>query len=149
MLSSNKRNVTISVLAIVVVAFGIGILYISQDNSADVLVNDDNNPMIDKNKQKDFVFAFYSEVADKDKQSNLFFSPFSISTAFSMAYEGAMGKTASEMQEVFGFIPDDQERKESISDTLERLNSKDDLYKLQIANALWIKEKLSNKTRIS
>ena len=57
-----------------------------------------------------------------------------------MAYEGAKENTASEMQRVFGFIPDDQERKESISDTLERLNSKDDLYKLQIANALWIKE---------
>lgn len=90
--------------------------------------------------EKDFVFAFYSDIAQKHKDSNLFYSPFSISTAFSMAYEGSAENTASEMQQVFGFISDDQKRKETISDTLEKLNSKEDLYKLEIANALWVKK---------
>ena len=132
------KIITVSILAAIAIVSGVGILYF-EDTSSEVLVNNDGST-INKSEQKDFVFAFYSEVAKENKNSNLFFSPFSISTAFSMAYEGAKENTASEMQRVFGFIPDDQERKEFISDTLERLNSKDDLYKLQIANALWIKE---------
>ncbi|MCH9658684.1 serpin family protein [archaeon] len=134
-----SKIITVSVLAAIAIALGVGILYF-EDISSEVLVNNDYGSTINKSEQKDFVFAFYSEVAKENKNLNLFFSPFSISTAFSMAYEGAKENTASEMQRVFGFIPDVQERKEFISDTLERLNSKDDLYKLQIANALWIKE---------
>jgi len=96
-----------------------------------------NNTSVDK---KDFVFALYSEMTKENNDSNLFISPFSISTAFSMAYEGTFGNTASEMQQVFGFIPDDQKRRETISDTLTRLDSRNDMYKLEIANALWINE---------
>ena len=128
-----------TVLGIAAVSVVFGGLYLFSEVTPEILTKD--NPSKDESSgDKDFVFAFYSEIAEKDKHSNIFFSPFSISTAFSMAYEGAAGSTASEMQKVFSFITDDQERKESISDTLERLNSKGDLYKLQIANALWIKE---------
>ena len=58
-------------------------------------ISSTNNESAEK---KDFVFAFYSEVAKENNDLNLFFSPFSISTAFSMAYEGTTGNTASEMQ---------------------------------------------------
>ena len=93
-------------------AFGASYFY-SEDSSG--IISVDTNPANDEyDVEKDFVFAFYSDVAKRNPDSNLFFSPFSISTAFSMAYEGAIGDTASEMQKVFGFISDDQERKESI-----------------------------------
>ena len=133
------KIIALSVLAVIATASGIGILYISEDVSSDVLVNNDGST-IDPSEQKDFVFAFYSEIAEKDEKSNIFFSPLSISTAFSMAYEGAKENTASEMQQVFGFESDDAKRQKAISELLSRFNHKDDWYNLQVANALWIKD---------
>ena len=132
------KIIALSVLAIIAITSGIGILYISENNSADILVNNDDSA-IDKSEQKDFVFAFYSEIA-KDEKSNIFFSPLSISTAFSMAYEGADENTASEMQQIFGFESDDAKRQKAISELLSQFNHKDDWYSLQVANALWVKD---------
>jgi serpin B len=115
-----------------------GTLYLD-DLPQNTLMND--NPENNKPANPDdFAFYLYHKIAKDDSTSNLFFSPFSISTAFSLAYEGTAGNTATEMQQVFGFIPDDQKRRDSISDALARLDSKDDLYKLEIANALWVNE---------
>jgi len=67
----------------------------------------------DANRRKEAVikgnkiaFSFYSEAA-KNK-GNIFFSPYSIRTAFAMVYEGADGKTAEEIKKVFDF-PDTSE----------------------------------------
>ncbi|HAT71588.1 MAG TPA: hypothetical protein DCS63_02095 [Elusimicrobia bacterium] len=46
-------------------------------------------------------FKFYS--AQAGQPGNLFFSPYSLHTAFAMAYEGAKGATAKEMAAVFSF----------------------------------------------
>ena len=134
-----SKIIALSVLIVIAISSGVGILYISEDVSSDVLVNDDDST-IGPSGQKDFVFAFYSEIAEKDEESNIFFSPLSISTAFSMAYEGAKENTASEMQQVFGLESDDAKRQKAISELLSRFNHKDDWYKLQVANALWIKD---------
>ena len=88
----------------------------------------------------DFTFAFYSEVVEQDKDANVFFSPLSISTAFSIAYEGAKENTASQIQQVFGFEEDDSKRHQKVSDVISGLSHEDDWYKLQVANALWVKE---------
>ena len=136
----------LAVLGTVAIVFAIlGDLYVSENVSSDILTNiDDNNNDSATNEsfseQDDFVFAFYSKVAKINSGSNIFFSPLSISTAFSMAYEGADENTAVEMQQVFGFESDDQKRQKEISDILSRLNHKDDGYKLQVANALWVKD---------
>ena len=90
--------------------------------------------------QEDFIFTFYSKVVEQDTEANVFFSPLSISTAFSIAYEGAKGETASQIQQVFDFDENDSKRHKKISDVLSRLNHEDDWYKLQVANALWVKE---------
>lgn len=49
----------------------------------------------------EIAFKFYS--AEAKKPGNLFFSPYSMYSAFAMAYEGAKGDTAKEMAGVFGF----------------------------------------------
>ncbi|MCH9659092.1 serpin family protein [archaeon] len=134
-----RKIIVLSVLAVIAISSGIGILYISGDNSVDVLVNNSDS-ITDESEQKDFVFAFYSEIAEKDETSNIFFSPLSISTAFSMAYEGAKENTASEMLQVFGFESDDAKRQKAISELLSQFNHKDDWYSLQVANALWVKD---------
>ena len=96
-------------------------------------------------ENKDFAFAFYSEIAENDEKTNIFFSPLSISTAFSMAYEGANRNTASEMQQVFDFESEDVKRQKEISEMLSRFNSADDKYNLHVANALWVKEEYKIK----
>lgn len=46
-------------------------------------------------------FKFYA--AEAQKPGNVFFSPYSMYTAFAMAYEGAAGSTAREIASVFSF----------------------------------------------
>ena len=93
-------------MAIIFISLGVGILFIG-DDSVDFLENNDDIPATEKSGQKDFAFEFYSQIAEKNEKSNIFFSPLSLSTAFSVAYEGAKENTASEMQRVFGFEEDD------------------------------------------
>ena len=86
-----------------------------------------------------FTIDFYSEI--KDTKENIFFSPWSISTAFAIAYEGARGTTADEIQQVFGFPADDEQRRSEFKSINDDLNEKDAKYKLRVANALWLAEK--------
>ncbi len=54
-----------------------------------------------------FALDLYSQLSNQDKtdevQSNLFFSPYSISTALAMTYAGAKGQTAQQMASVLHF----------------------------------------------
>ena len=95
----------------------------------------DSTNIVSANNQ--FAIDFYSQVVS-DKQENVFFSPWSISTAFAIAYEGARGSTADEMSDAFGFVKDDDERRNSFAAIHEDLNQKNAKYKLNIANALWL-----------
>ncbi|NHH98087.1 hypothetical protein DYY66_1523 [Candidatus Nitrosotalea sp. FS] len=56
-----------------------------------------------------------------------------------MAYEGARGDTASEIQSVFGFA-DRQIQRESIKELDSKINSPNSNYTLNIANALWVQK---------
>lgn len=92
--------------------------------------------MIDANNQ--FALDLYSELSAENNDDNLFFSPTSISTAFAILYEGADGNTADEMQDMFGFEPDDSKRREEFASMQRSLNPQDEQYKLRLANALWL-----------
>lgn len=76
----------------------------------------------------------------KDKKENIFFSPYSISTALAMTYEGAHAKTAEEIQSVFHFPENDNIRRSSFAAIQNYLNKKDAKYKLHTANALWVQK---------
>jgi len=82
-----------------------------------------------------FALDLYFEL--KESEGNIFFSPYSISTALAMAYEGARGKTADEMQSVFRFPTNGNLRKSAFAAIHNQLNKPDAKYKLSIANALW------------
>lgn len=47
-----------------------------------------------------FCLALFKELADNDKTANIFYSPFSISSALAMVLLGAGGNTATQMREV-------------------------------------------------
>lgn len=47
-----------------------------------------------------FSLALFKELGDNDKTANIFYSPFSISSALAMVLLGARGNTATQMREV-------------------------------------------------
>ena len=83
-----------------------------------------------------FAVDFYKQVSDSDE--NIFFSPVSMYTAFSILYEGARGNTAAQMQDVFGFEPDAAARHNAMAHAMASLNRDDPHATLVTANALWI-----------
>jgi serine protease inhibitor len=90
------------------------------------------------NANNQFAFDLYSKYKDdsKYKDANIFFSPYSISTALAMTYEGANGQTAEEMKSVFHFPEFDILRPNSAA-IYNNINKKDKPYELMTGNALW------------
>ncbi|MBN2127363.1 MAG: serpin family protein [Candidatus Diapherotrites archaeon] len=87
------------------------------------------------NANNQFAFELYNKYSSKEE--NIFFSPYSISTALGMTFEGAKGQTAEEMREVFHFIENEKNRKESTAILYNKLNKGNEKIKLSTANALW------------
>ena len=82
-----------------------------------------------------FALDLYSKY--HSKEGNMFFSPYSISSALAMTYEGAKGKTAEEMQAVL-HLPNDKEKiRSDFVGINNELNKANKTYKLGVANALW------------
>jgi serpin B len=76
----------------------------------------------------------------RSQPGNLFFSPESISTAFAMAYAGARGQTAAEMQQVLHFtLPPDQLHS-TMGALLAAMNAPHKGYALRVADALWAQQ---------
>jgi len=83
----------------------------------------------------EFTFDLFSRY--KTETGNIFFSPYSISSALAMVYEGAKGKTAEEIQNVFHFPSDASIRRSALAKINNTLNAENKNYKLSVANALW------------
>jgi serpin B len=102
----------------------------------------------------DFALKLYTKLAEQ-QEGNLFFSPYSISTALAMTYAGARGRTEAQMAEVMHFptaastqpgaelLPRstrDQKQFHSTFGTITKsLNDRGEkgAYELIVANALW------------
>ena len=84
-----------------------------------------------------FAVDFYKKIIQADANANQFFSPTSMYIAFSALYEGAEGNTTFQMEDVFGFEPDSQERHMLLGNTISSLNRDDPYATLKMANALW------------
>ena len=87
-----------------------------------------------------FAFDLYRAISADEKEAgkNLFFSPISIHTAFSVLYEGARGNTAQQLLEAFRFEPDRGARHEAVSSAAASLGRGDGSSELSLANALWV-----------
>jgi serpin B len=106
----------------------------------------DLDPALDASSQ--FAFDLYAQLATENSGENLFFSPYSVVNALAMTAEGARGKTALEMGEVFGLQPvartktalrpwDFGSLHAGIGALNERFNRADKAYELEVANAIW------------
>ena len=137
----NKKIFTLGiVLFMVAIVTGTAYLFIFPYEPSDPPEADDSGAttqgmqeVFDANNQ--FAFDLYEEL--KSGEGNIFYSPYSISAALGMTYEGANGKTAEEMKEVFHF-PDNL--KENFAATYNDINSGSDDYELKTGNALWVQK---------
>ncbi|MDD3933764.1 serpin family protein [Methanoculleus sp. UBA303] len=89
-----------------------------------------------------FAFDLYHQLADDPESAgqNLFFSPYSISSALAITYEGARGTTADEIRSVLHLPANDTLRREGFAGIDASLNRGDANYTLRTANALWAEE---------
>ncbi len=87
------------------------------------------------NANNQFAFELYSEL-DKSEQGNIFYSPYSISAALAMTYEGAKGQTAEEMKSVFHF-PESNILRPNFAAIYNEINRGNKAYELRTGNALW------------
>ncbi|KAI0216491.1 Serpin family protein [Lamellibrachia satsuma] len=85
-----------------------------------------------------FAFALYNKVIVGADGENVFFSPFSISTALAMTYAGARGKTAKEMCQVLRFGPVKSNVHATFCATLASLNFAQNQYTLRLANGVFV-----------
>ncbi len=88
-----------------------------------------------------FAVDLYAQL--RSQQGNLFFSPESISTAFAMAYAGARGQTATEMQKVFHFTLPPERLHPAMGALLAQMNAQHKGYELRVADAIWAQQDAS------
>jgi serpin B len=87
-----------------------------------------------------FALGMYHKV--RCSEGNIFFSPYSISTAFAMTYAGARGETQKQMAGVFHFPLETSQLHPSYSALQAHFLKlqKNSPFRLNIANALWIQK---------
>ncbi len=88
-----------------------------------------------------FAVGLYAQL--RGQPGNLFFSPESISTDFAMAYAGARGQTATEIEKVFHFTLPPQRLHPAEGALLKQMNSQHQGYELHVADALWAQKDAS------
>lgn len=99
------------------------------------------------NSINNFTFKTYSLLSKES--GNLFFSPFSVSTALSMTAEGASGKTLEEMHNILELSKDLSANRKGFESLLNSLNKRNDNYNLSIADAIWIEKTFSVRQEFS
>jgi serpin B len=109
--------------------------------AAPVISRSDEESLVDGNS----AFAFDLYQALKEKDGNLFYSPYSISQALAMTYAGARGQTAQEMADTLHFLLSQDNLHPAfngldieLAKRGEGAKGKDDEgFRLNIVNAIW------------
>ena len=86
----------------------------------------------------DFAFRAFAALRTKEAADNIFISPLSISSALTMAYNGADGSTKEAMRQTLGFTPQpDEEINQSFKSLAELLTGIDKKVTFNTANSIW------------
>jgi serpin B len=102
---------------------------LSLDNQEEAL-----REVVDANNE--FAFDLYQKYQAQE-EGNIFFSPYSISSALAMTYEGARGQTAEEIQSVLHFPGNEENLRNGYQQLNQVINQGGKDYQLKLANALW------------
>lgn len=137
----SKTYAWIILIVVVIIILGsIGLVYYLKNKtktSSTTGTNPSDHNITDVGNQ--FALDYYARLRAKN-DDNIFFSPFSISSAFAMTYEGARGQTAEEMRAVFHFPEDDTSRRAGYASVFNEINKTEKKYQLRSANALWAQQ---------
>jgi serpin B len=89
-----------------------------------------------------FALDLYGQLAAANPGTNLFFSPYSISTCLAMLYAGANGDTEQQMSQVLGFGTDQGQFASAFGGLQRELETSQEpnAIELNIANALWTRQ---------
>jgi len=90
------------------------------------------------NANNKFAFELYSQL-NKSEKGNIFYSPYSISAALAITYEGAKGQTADEIKSVFHF-PESNVLRPNFAAIYNDINKGAKDYELRTGNALWVQQ---------
>jgi len=141
--------IAIGVCFLIVIAGIFSVIYLNEsqpykESTIPVRLANDKNYTAEKlsslvDSLNKFSFDFYQKISE-NKEDNIFFSPYSIFVALSMAYEGAHGNTATQMYNILNFLQNDSETQGSFGKIYNLLNQKQEGYKISTANAFWIQQ---------
>jgi serpin B len=140
----NKKILTIAIaLLMVAVVTATAVLFLfpyqpDQPPKADYIGSTQQGIQQVVNANNQFAFDIYSEL-DKSDEGNIFYSPYSISAALAITYEGAKGQTADEMKSVFHF-PESNILRPNFATIYNELNKGNNAYELRTGNALWVQQ---------
>jgi serpin B len=150
MFREKLKNIAVTLAAILAVGIGLGLSVSKADRPAE---NEKPAPAAARAARpavpaadtaalvkggNDFAFDMYARLL-QEKKGNLFFSPYSISTALAMTYGGARKDTADEMAKALHFTLPQERLHPAAGAQIAGFNggNKKRPYKLAIANALW------------
>lgn len=116
-------------------------------NSTGKMFTDDSNDIkVAVGGNSNFAFDLYGKLSNDPNatkpKGNLFFSPYSISTALAMTYAGARGETEKQMAATLHFTLPNQHLHSAFGVLQKRLiqDEKSRGYQLLLANALWLQK---------
>lgn len=138
----NKKAVTFKIALLIVAIVTVTVIVILFSHQTNQTPKADSTGSTQKgiqevvNANNKFAFDLYSEL-DKSEQGNIFYSPYSISAALAMTYEGANGQTAKEIKSVFHF-PENNILRSNFAAIYNDLNQKNKAFELKTGNALWV-----------
>ncbi|CAN8032343.1 unnamed protein product [Ixodes persulcatus] len=95
--------------------------------------------------QNHFALKLLKELCSKDPESNVFFSPTSISIALAMVYAGARGNSEAELSTALGHIAAGLSSRESILESYKKILAEQQTYdnvSFMIANAVFVDKRL-------
>lgn len=146
MVTLRRRTAILAALCVIVIgyyALNYGQKYLAARayaESDEKAVSMDSNLVAANNK---FAFNIFKELVAEDAGKSIFISPFSISTALAMTYNGAEGNTEEAMSEALeyqGMAP--VQVNSGYLALLESLEKADRSVALDIANSIWIHDVL-------
>jgi serpin B len=132
---SKKKVIFSAAVAIILISVAFAAVVINNSkNTSDFTPISDVTDLVEASN--DFSFEMYQKL--KDDGENVFFSPYSITTALGMAYEGARGQTADEIAQVLGLPTDNRTRWDLMLSYQGYFNQDSNSYDLSTANAYWL-----------
>lgn len=88
-----------------------------------------------------FSFDLFKKISSADNTSNIFFSPISMSNAFSVPYLAASGMTQKQIQSVFYYDENAKKNLKLYKDFTNEIEGSKDVT-IRLANSLWVDESL-------